>query len=53
MKRMSKWLVLVLLATAFVLIGGCGRPEMAEDESDLPWAQPEDWEGGPPIGLGM
>ena len=25
MKRMSKWLVLVLLATAFVLIGGCGR----------------------------
>jgi hypothetical protein len=53
MKRMSKWLAVVLLATAFVLIGGCGRPEMAEDESDLPWAQPEDWEGQVPIGLGM
>jgi hypothetical protein len=53
MKRMSKWLALLLLAAAFVLIGGCGRPGMVEDDSDLPWAQPEDWEGGLPIGVGM
>jgi len=53
MKRVPKWFALLLLAATFALIGGCGRPEMAEDDSDLPWAQPEDWEGGPPIGIGM
>jgi hypothetical protein len=50
MTRIRKWLWLVLFAAVVALVGGCGA-EMAEDESDLPWAQPEDWEGGPPIGF--
>lgn len=48
MTRMRKWLWLVLFAAMAALVGGCGHPGMADDESDLPWAQPEDWEGGGP-----
>ena len=51
MTRMSKWLWLVLLAVAFGLIGAGCEPETVDDDSDLPWSEPEGWEGGPPIGM--
>jgi hypothetical protein len=51
MMRTRKWLWLVLIAAVVALLGGCGA-EMAQDESDLPWAQPQDWESsGPGIGF--
>ncbi|MBN1918574.1 MAG: hypothetical protein JW889_11755 [Verrucomicrobia bacterium] len=52
MKRIPLLMALVLVVLALGLFGGCGKPGMAEDESDLPWATPEDWEGGMPIGIG-
>jgi hypothetical protein len=42
----------MLVVLGLGLMAGCGRPGMAEDESDLPWAEPENWEGGPGIGIG-
>ncbi len=53
MKRIPKWLWLILLVMAFALLGASCGPETVDDESDLPWSEPEDWEGGPPIGIGM
>lgn len=53
MKRIPKWLWLALLVIAFGLLGASCEPESVEDDSDLPWSQPEDWEGGPPIGVGF
>ena len=52
MKRIAILLMFTLVVLGFGLMAGCGGPEMAEDESDLPWAEPEEWEGGPPIGIG-
>jgi len=52
MKRIYLLMAFVLVVLALGLMAGCGKPGMAEDDSDLPWATPEDWEGGPPIGLG-
>ncbi len=53
MKRLSKWLCFVLLVMAFGLLGAGCQPETVDDDSDLPWAQPEEWENGAPFGVGF
>ena len=52
MKQISLWMALVVVVLALGFLSGCAKPGMAEDDSDLPWATPEDWEGGLPIGIG-
>jgi|GEM_PF-470243 len=51
MKRMRRWLWLVLAALVFGVVGAGCEPETVDDDSELPWSPPEDWEGGPPIGF--
>jgi hypothetical protein len=53
MRRIPRWFWLVLLVAFFGLIGIACQPDSTDDDSDLPWTQPEGWEGGPPIGIGM
>jgi len=53
MKRRCRWWWLVLLALAFGCLGGGCQPETINDDSDLPWSAPEDWEGGAPLGVGF
>jgi len=53
MKHPRTWLWLALIAVAFVLLGAGCEPETVDDDSDLPWSPPEDWEGGAPIGVGF
>ena len=53
MRRIARWLWLVLLVTLFGLLGAGCEPDTVDDESELPWSEPEGWEGGPPIGIGM
>jgi hypothetical protein len=52
MRRISLLLALLFAVLALGFLAGCGKPGMAEDDSDLPWTTPESWESGPPIGLG-
>jgi hypothetical protein len=52
MKRILLVLALMFVVLALGFVVGCGKPGMAEDESDLPWSAPENWESGPSIGLG-
>ena len=51
MKRIPRWLWLVLLVAFFGLVGAACEPDTVEDESELPWTQPEGWESGPGIGM--
>jgi hypothetical protein len=53
MKRTLRWLWLVVLVALFGLLSASCEPETTEDDSELPWSQPEDWEGNVPIGIGM
>jgi hypothetical protein len=51
MRRISKWLWLVLMLMGLGLFVASCEPETTDDESDLPWSPPEQWEGTPGIGF--
>ena len=45
-RRLCAGLSLIALLAGALLLSGCAT---LEDESDLPWAAPEPWEGAPSI----
>ena len=51
MKQISKWVWLVLLLMALGLFAASCEPETTDEDSDLPWSQPQDWEGMPGVGF--
>ena len=44
--RLRAALSLIAILAACICLSGCAT---MEDESDLPWATPESWEGSPSI----
>ncbi|NQU38534.1 MAG: hypothetical protein HQ523_01120 [Lentisphaerae bacterium] len=46
LRRLRAGLSLILIIASGLCLSGCAT---LEDESDMPWAAPEPWEGAPSI----
>ncbi len=52
LKANKNWKLIIIAATCFILINGCGNLPLEQQNagSEIPWNQPEPWEREPSFG---